>query len=446
LARQVIERTFSTKGSKFRIIDQAINQDGFRIVFLVRSSPIHPYGVCNYLFGLTSVTLKDYFLASFLGMMPATVMEVYFGTAMKNLAEIMSGELDASLLSRVFFWSGLAVTVFVTVFITVWLKKKLKMELNKYDRLNADETAADTADLVSSAHADEDESDVDLLDVVEQGDTSTVEMVTAAAAANALRASPPAATAEANGRKAAAAAANGEREPAIELPASANSVSNRHASPRIELSSNTPANEAHNAPTAVAVSRSLPHVPVLSPPSSYQSAAQPSQPRSSGTPPRASPAIAATNATNVDSRSSNQSSSSNFYPRSNPASVPLRDEEVLNPDDALALAMRAVVAAESTRSGAQKKGARDRDEREEPDRRSLLTRAAAAALDESDDEKTASTPHISPSPLLPLRAALGLTTRTAYESERDHEVIIGGLPPVAAISNRPGRANHLHRK
>lgn len=103
LARVWIEKSLGSKGSKFRILDNAINQDGFRIVLLIRSSPLHPYGVCNYLFGLTSVTGRDYTVASFLGMLPATIMEVYLGSAGKNVADIINGKLDNSMLSRIFF-------------------------------------------------------------------------------------------------------------------------------------------------------------------------------------------------------------------------------------------------------------------------------------------------------------------------------------------------------
>lgn len=47
LARSWIERTcLGGRASKFRILDQAIREDGFRIVLLIRSSPLHPYGLC----------------------------------------------------------------------------------------------------------------------------------------------------------------------------------------------------------------------------------------------------------------------------------------------------------------------------------------------------------------------------------------------------------------
>ena len=43
-------------------------------------------------------------VASFFGMLPATIMEVYFGTAVKDVADIIRGNLENSLLSRILFW------------------------------------------------------------------------------------------------------------------------------------------------------------------------------------------------------------------------------------------------------------------------------------------------------------------------------------------------------
>ena len=133
LARTWIERTcLGGRASKFRILDQAIREDGFRIVLLIRSSPLHPYGVMNYAFGITAVTARDYTVASFIGMLPSTVMEVYFGSATKTVGAIIQGNVDNSMLSRIFFWAGLGCTVVVTVLLTVILKRKLRTEMDKY--------------------------------------------------------------------------------------------------------------------------------------------------------------------------------------------------------------------------------------------------------------------------------------------------------------------------
>lgn len=55
---------------KFAAIDAAIGRDGFRVVALLRLSPLLPLAASNYLYGLTSVDLGSYVLASWLGMLP----------------------------------------------------------------------------------------------------------------------------------------------------------------------------------------------------------------------------------------------------------------------------------------------------------------------------------------------------------------------------------------
>ncbi|XP_021775281.1 uncharacterized protein LOC110739132 [Chenopodium quinoa] len=57
---------------KFKAIDKAIGENGFRIVALLRLSPLLPFSLGNYLYGLTSVKFIPYVLASWLGMLPGT--------------------------------------------------------------------------------------------------------------------------------------------------------------------------------------------------------------------------------------------------------------------------------------------------------------------------------------------------------------------------------------
>ena len=47
---------------------------------LLRLSPVVPFNVLNYAFGVTRVSLRDYVLASWIGMMPGTLMYVYLGS------------------------------------------------------------------------------------------------------------------------------------------------------------------------------------------------------------------------------------------------------------------------------------------------------------------------------------------------------------------------------
>lgn len=61
------------KGNKkFLAIDKAIGENGFKVVTLLRLSPLLPFSLGNYLYGLTSVKFVPYVLGSWLGMLPGT--------------------------------------------------------------------------------------------------------------------------------------------------------------------------------------------------------------------------------------------------------------------------------------------------------------------------------------------------------------------------------------
>lgn len=64
--------------ARFARIDRAIGEEGRRIVFLLRLSPVFPFNLLNYALGLTRVRLRDYLVAS-LGMLPGTTLYVYAG-------------------------------------------------------------------------------------------------------------------------------------------------------------------------------------------------------------------------------------------------------------------------------------------------------------------------------------------------------------------------------
>jgi len=68
------------RGNKrFSAVDSAISADGLKVVILLRLSPLLPLAASNYLYGLTGVSLGDYVLGSFLGMLPGTIAYVTVG-------------------------------------------------------------------------------------------------------------------------------------------------------------------------------------------------------------------------------------------------------------------------------------------------------------------------------------------------------------------------------
>lgn len=102
----------------FAAIDRAVGRQGLRIVLLTRLSPIFPFNLLNYAFGLTQVTLRDYVVGSMIGMTPGTVMYVYLGSLITNLTALAAGRTSGGAAQQIFYFAGLAATVFVTVYVT----------------------------------------------------------------------------------------------------------------------------------------------------------------------------------------------------------------------------------------------------------------------------------------------------------------------------------------
>lgn len=63
----------------FKEMDQKLQHNGFRVMVTLRLLPIIPFNAINYLAGLTSVSYKDYTMGNLVGILPATMLYVYFG-------------------------------------------------------------------------------------------------------------------------------------------------------------------------------------------------------------------------------------------------------------------------------------------------------------------------------------------------------------------------------
>jgi uncharacterized membrane protein YdjX (TVP38/TMEM64 family) len=124
LARGWVEQKVAHK-PRFRALDHAIGAEGFKIVLLLRLSPVFPFNVLNYALGLTRISFRNYLLASWIGMLPGTVMYVYLGAALGNLARVSEGPEERGVGQQVLFYGGLAATVVVTVFVTRLARKAL---------------------------------------------------------------------------------------------------------------------------------------------------------------------------------------------------------------------------------------------------------------------------------------------------------------------------------
>lgn len=115
---------------KFATIDKAVARDGFNIVVLTRLSPVFPFNLLNYAYGITGVSLKEYALGS-IGMIPGTVMYVYIGSLAGNLARIGT---ESQPTNPTIQWAiriiGFLATVAVTIYVTRIARQALAEKVN----------------------------------------------------------------------------------------------------------------------------------------------------------------------------------------------------------------------------------------------------------------------------------------------------------------------------
>lgn len=102
---------------KFQAIDSAVACEGWKIVFLTRLSPLFPFNLLNYAFGITQVTLRDYVLGS-IGMVPGTIMYVYIGSLAGDIAMIGMKQSTNPTLQWAVRIVGFIATVAVTIYVT----------------------------------------------------------------------------------------------------------------------------------------------------------------------------------------------------------------------------------------------------------------------------------------------------------------------------------------
>jgi uncharacterized membrane protein YdjX (TVP38/TMEM64 family) len=111
------------RNEKFGAIDRAVAEQGWKVVALLRLSPLIPFSLSNYLYGLTPVRFAPYVLTSWIAMLPATFLYVYLGAA-GNAA--VSGRGPGGGWRAALWVVGLLATIAVTFFVTRAARRELE--------------------------------------------------------------------------------------------------------------------------------------------------------------------------------------------------------------------------------------------------------------------------------------------------------------------------------
>jgi uncharacterized membrane protein YdjX (TVP38/TMEM64 family) len=134
LARKRIEQ-LAQNNTKFRAMDAAVTQGGWKIVAMLRLSPAVPFNLQNYFYGLTRIRFWPCVLTSWIAMMPGTFLYVYVGHLGAESIEAAAAD-NASL--NVGKWVLLGVGLLATVGVTVYITKLAKKALAEHSKEEVD--------------------------------------------------------------------------------------------------------------------------------------------------------------------------------------------------------------------------------------------------------------------------------------------------------------------
>lgn len=110
---------------KARVLTDAIDAEGWRLLFLLRlASPI-PAPISNYAFGLSSIRLWPYALATAVGIAPQLFAFVYLGA----VARVAIDDRSVSSTRLVFGVAGAAVLVLIVAMVTRRVRQSVRTKL-----------------------------------------------------------------------------------------------------------------------------------------------------------------------------------------------------------------------------------------------------------------------------------------------------------------------------
>ncbi len=108
---------------KTQALYDSVAEGGWKMVVLVRLSAVLPFSVVNYALGLSKIRFSHYLAASWIGMIPGILLNVYLGSFVGRI--ILEGHRQKTPAEWILFVVGLIVTLVMTIYATVVVKKVL---------------------------------------------------------------------------------------------------------------------------------------------------------------------------------------------------------------------------------------------------------------------------------------------------------------------------------
>lgn len=124
LLRAWVAKKFA-QSRRFRALNHAIAQDGLRILFLTRISPVLPHSLVSCAFGLSTMPFWKYMLVSWIGFLPISAAYAYGGAIIGRAAK-------GGLHQGPYAWAAYTVELGITLLITIWITRIAQKSLKNY--------------------------------------------------------------------------------------------------------------------------------------------------------------------------------------------------------------------------------------------------------------------------------------------------------------------------
>lgn len=126
IGRYLFSERVSTKlmrHEKLRRLDKGLGHDGWKIVLLTRLVPGFPFKLSNYFFGITSISLRGFFVGNMLGIIPIMLLNVYVGSVAADLDDLL--HRDRGAMEWSLYGIGAAAMVLLILYVRRWAQSSL---------------------------------------------------------------------------------------------------------------------------------------------------------------------------------------------------------------------------------------------------------------------------------------------------------------------------------
>ena len=121
---------FCLRHPRFQSIGDLSQRRSWGLILLTRLIPFFPFKLSNYFFGLAGFSLRDFFIGTFLGIIPITFFNVYLGSLAADLTLLRSQRLERTPLQWFLYGLGFILVVALLIYATRVARRMLATYLS----------------------------------------------------------------------------------------------------------------------------------------------------------------------------------------------------------------------------------------------------------------------------------------------------------------------------